>query len=208
MTLVQSIDRVVEWLKQQVCGQITLKIPDDYKNDHDYGVIYAHPAAFPLYIPTQEVKLPPSVAAPYPSVCAQLVKGKDDLMSNLRQMQIRLCLSCWNPGKHGREFLHPRENQQAVGGLSYYRATDETIQMYTRDMEGWKDSFNFADVILRELENAEYINGLRIVQEEGVQFGLFTEEGEIWSYYPYWHTYITVMLESGIRRNPAYQELL
>ena len=33
MTLTQSIDKVVSWLAENVCSQITLKLPDDDRND-------------------------------------------------------------------------------------------------------------------------------------------------------------------------------
>lgn len=197
MTLTQSIDNVVAWLRENVCSQIDLKLPDDYKNDTEYDVELVKPAAFPLYVPGKD-RLPPSVPAPIPSVCVQLMEGSDDLLKKKRQLNIRLCLACWNPGEHGREIYYPRENATATAGYSYYRATGEAAQTYARNMEGWRDSFNFADLVLRELENAEYIAGLRLVKESGIKFGLFTEEGNIWDYYPYWHNWITFTLEAGV----------
>lgn len=207
--LVKQINSVVEWLAANVCSKITLKMPDDYKNDADYDVEMVHPAAFPLYVPGKD-RLPPNVPAPIPSVCVQLMEGNDDLAKSKRSFQIRLCLACWNPGEHGGEVFQPRKNPEALGGYSYYRLTEETEQAYTRNMEGWKDSFNFADLVLRELENAEYINGLRLVKEDGIKFGLFTEDGNIWDYYPYWHNWISFTLEAGIPpRNPEiYENLL
>ena len=116
MTLVQIIDNVVGWLEREVCSQITLKLPDDFKNDATYGVEFVHPAAFPLYVPGKD-RLPPSVPAPIPSVCVQLMEGSDDLLAKRRQLQIRLCLACWNPGEHGLEKLIPRQNPAAVAGF-------------------------------------------------------------------------------------------
>lgn len=197
MTLVQSIDKVVEWLATTVCPQISLKLPDDYKNDDNYGVEFVNPAAFPLYVPGKD-RLPPSVPAPIPSVCVQLMEGSDDLLKKQRHFQIRLCLACWNPGVHGLEVLHARKNEKATGGYSYFTKEGEAAQTYTRNMEGWRDSFNFADVVLRELEGTEYIAGHRLVKESGIKFGLFTEEGNIWDYYPYWHNWITFTLEAGV----------
>ena len=77
-------------------------------------------------------------------------------------------------------------------------------------MDGWKDSFNFADLVLRELENTEYIGGLRLAKETPIKFGLFTEDGNVWDYYPYWHNWISFELEAGIPpRIPAtYENLL
>ena len=158
---------------------------------------YVQPAAFPLYTPGKD-RLPPNVRAPIPSVCVQLTEGNDDLLKRQRRLQLRLCLACWNPGEHGGEVLHPRKNEAALGGYSYYRATGEAAKTYTRNMNGWRDSFNFADLVLREIENAEYIAGHRLVKEQGIKYGLFTEEGNIWDYYPYWHNWITFTLEAGV----------
>ena len=197
MTLVQSIDNVVDWLNDKVCSQISLKLPDDYKNDAEYDVEYVKPAAFPLYVPGKD-RLPPNIPAPIPSVCVQFTEGSDDLLQKKRQLQIRLCLACWNPGEHGGEVWQKRENPDALGGFSFYRVTGEAAQTYARNMEGWRDSFNFADLVLRELEGTEYIAGHRLVKESGIKFGLFTEEGNIWDYYPYWHCWITFTLEGGV----------
>ena len=209
MTLVQSIDKVVNWLRESVCPQITLKLPDDYKNDESYDVEFVTPAAFPLYVPGKD-RLPPSVPAPIPSVCVQLMEGSDDLLQKKRQLQIRLCLACWNPGEHGAEMLIPRKNPAAPGGFSYYRATGETAKTYARNMEGWRDLFNFADLVLRELEGMEYIDGHRLVKEAGIKFGVFTEDGNIWDYYPYWHNWISFTLEAGVvtKTPAAYEDLL
>jgi hypothetical protein len=209
MLLVESIDKVVAWLNENVCSQIQLKLPDDYKNDKEYAVEYVQPAAFPLYTPGKD-RLPPNVRAPIPSVCVQLTEGNDDLLKRHRRLQLRLCLACWNPGEHGGEVLHPRKNEAALGGYSYYRLTGEAAQTYTRNMEGWRDSFNFADLVLREIESAEYIAGHRLVKEQGIKFGLFTEEGNIWDYYPYWHNWITFTLEAGVTAATpkSYENLL
>lgn len=207
MTLVQSIDRVVDWLRENVCNQITLKVPNDEQNGDKYTVQFVNPAAFPLYVPGKD-RLPPSVPAPIPSVCVQLTEGSDDLLKKKRQLNVRLCLACWNPGEHGDEIFHPRKNKDAEGGYSYSRDTKAAAQSYARNMEGWKDSFNFVDLVLRELEGTEFVEGLRLVKESGIKFGLFTEEGNIWDYYPYWHSWITFSLEVGVvARTPKEYEI-
>lgn len=197
MTLVQSIDRVVDWLNENVCSGITMKLPDDYKNDAEYGVEYVNPSAFPLYVPGKD-RLPPSVPAPIPSVCVQLMEGSDNFPERRRQLKIRLCLACWNPGEHGDEVLHPRENAAMQGGYMYSVTKKGAAQNYARNMDGWRDSFNLVDFTLRQLENTEYIAGHRLVKEDGIKYGLFTEDGNIWDYYPYWHSWITFALEAGV----------
>lgn len=42
MTLVNSIDKIVSWLTENVCSKITLKLPDDYRNDTDYDLSLIH----------------------------------------------------------------------------------------------------------------------------------------------------------------------
>lgn len=209
MTLVQSIDKVVDWLNREVCSLITLKVPDDYRNDKGYDVEYTNPAAFPLFVPGKE-RIPPSVPAPIPSVCVQLMEGSDDLLKKQRQLQIRLCLACWNPGEHGRELLIPRKNPAALGGISYFHPAGEAAETYVRNMEGWRDLYNFADLTLRQLEGTEYIEGHRLVKEAGIKYGPFTEDGNIWDYYPYWHHWITFTLEAGVvaRTPETYENLL
>lgn len=209
MNLVQTIDTVVDWLNENVCPKIELKLPDDYKNDASYGVAMVNPAAFPLYVPGKD-RLPPSVPAPIPSVCVQLMEGSDDLNGSRRTLQIRLCLACWNPGTHGDAIYNPEVNAGAVGNISYYRNNDGADQAYTRNMDGWRDSLNFADLVLRSIESSEYINGVRLAKESPVKYGMFVEDGNVWDYYPYWHNWISFELETGIApRSPeAYQELL
>lgn len=209
MLLVESIDKVVAWLNENVCSQIQLKLPDDYKNNKEYAVEYIQPAAFPLYIPGKD-RLPPNVRAPIPSVCVQLTEGNDDLLKRQRRLQLRLCLACWNPGVHGAEVLQVKPDASKIGGYSYYCVTGEAAETYTRNMEGWRDSTNFADIVLREIENAEFIAGHRLVKESGIKYGPFVEEGNIWDYYPYWHNWISFTLEAGIPATAPkqYEEFL
>ena len=126
MTLVNSIDKIVSWLTENVCSKITLKLPDDYRNDTGYDVVMVNPAAFPLYVPGKD-RLPPNVAAPIPSVCVQLMEGSDELIQKKRQLQIRLCLACWNPGQHGGEIFNPRENNRRLLLLRQYRRSCQNI---------------------------------------------------------------------------------
>lgn len=206
MTLVQSIDSFVRWLNEKVCNQILLKVPDDDRNDSGYDVEFVNPVAYPLYFPGKD-RLPPKVQSPFPGIAVQLIEGEDDLLKNNRQLQFRLCIACWNPGTHGEEVLHNKEDKTAIGGYQYYNKNEKS---YERNMQGWRDAFNFADIIVREIENTEYIEGHRIIKEKGIKFGVFTEDGNILDYYPYWQKWITVSLESGLSTKipEKYQELL
>lgn len=204
--LVRTIQSVANWLTENVCEKIQLKLPDDSKNNNEYSVRTVHPAAFPLYIPGKD-RLPPEVPAPVPSVCVQLIEGNDDLFNRNRLLNIRLVMACWNPGIHGNERYLPKENKNAPGGCSYFIRNEENNQIYRKTMDGWKDSMNFQDTVLTELEKSEYIAGNRIVKEAGIKFGLFSEEGDICDYYPYWHSWITFQLSVGLNaKNPKIYE--
>lgn len=207
--LVRTIQSVANWLTENVCEKIQLKLPDDSKNNNEYSVRTVHPAAFPLYVPGKD-RLPPEVPAPVPSVCVQLIEGNDDLFNRNRLLNIRLVMACWNPGIHGNERYLPKENKNALGGCSYFIRNEENNQVYRKTMDGWKDSMNFQDTVLTELEKSEYIAGNRIVKEAGIKFGLFSEEGDICDYYPYWHSWITFQLSVGLSaKNPkSYEDLL
>ena len=134
MTLVNSIDKIVSWLTENVCSKITLKLPDDYRNDTGYDVVMVNPAAFPLYVPGKD-RLPPNVAAPIPSVCVQLMEGSDELIQKKRQLQIRLCLACWNPGQHGGEIFNSRKregNRRLLLLRQYRRSCQDILAKYGR----------------------------------------------------------------------------
>ena len=204
--LVRTIQSVANWLTENVCKKIQLKLPDDSKNNNEYSVRTVHPAAFPLYVPGKD-RLPPEVPAPVPSVCVQLIEGNDDLFNRNRLLNIRLVMACWNPGIHGNERFLPKENKNALGGCSYFIRNEENNQVYRKTMDGWKDSMNFQDTVLTELEKSEYIAGNRIVKEAGIKFGLFSEEGDICDYYPYWHSWISFRLAVGLNaKSPKIYE--
>jgi len=210
MMIVNILDGVTEWSRENICEKLSLKLPDDDVNDSGYEPKYVKPAAFALYIPAKD-RLPPKVPAPIPSLCVQLMEGKDELIGKKRNLNIRLCLAAWNPGEHGREILIPKQTPEKLGGNIYQRwSGPEAEAHYKRNAEGWRDVWNFADAALTAVQNAEYFANMRLVKEQGITYGPFTEEGAIWDYYPYWHSWIAFTLECGIvQKTPdTYSNLL
>ena len=206
MAITSDLDNIVKWFEEEVCPDILLKVPDDKVNDGGYNVQTAHPAAFAMYIPTQDRK-PPDVAAPIPSLCVQLLKGKHAPAQHIGQMTIQLALATWNPGQHGSEMAVPEQDPQALGGVKYRKEPSENFK---RNLEGWRDVWSFTDKVLQAIENTEYIAGLRLVKENGIEDGPFTEGGALVSYYPYWVCWVQFTLEHGLARKiPAdYEKLL
>jgi hypothetical protein len=210
MTLIKTLDAVTEWCEEHICQKVSLKLPDDNTNDQGYSPKFVNPYAFVLYVPGKD-RLPPKVPAPIPSVCVQLMEGKDELITKSRRLSVRLCLAVWNPGEHGGDIFMPYKDASQFGGFYYRRwNTPESAEHYKRSTEGWRDVWNFADTVLSAVQNAEYLAGMRLVKELGVTYGPFTEDGAIWDYYPYWHSWIAFTLESGIVQRPpeTYKDFL
>ena len=199
MTNVSIIDGVVAWAQENICDQILLKLPDDDANDSNSVGERIAPTAFPMFVPAKD-RLAPKVAAPIPSLCVQIKEGKDTLNDGKRTLKMRFSLAAWNPGEHGAEVVVPHETEGAVGGKIYKKQSDpQEAAKYSRNMDGWRDLWNFADKALHALEGAEFIAGLRLVKEtDGITYGPFTEEGAIWDYYPYWFLWIDFVLECGV----------
>lgn len=206
MTLVKILDDLQLWCAENICPKVSLKLPNDTKITHEVECV--HPAAFALFVPAKD-RLPPSVPAPIPSICVQLMEGEDKPIDHRRILTVRLCLACWNPGKQSGETLTPVDNPEAPFGRSYTQGQTGS-DTYTRNFDGWRDVWNFSDVALRAVEASEIIAGLRLLKEEGITYGPFTEEGVIWDYYPYWHSWISFKLEAGLvlPTPETYQDLL
>ncbi len=134
-------------------------------------------------------------------------KGKHAPAQHIGQMTIQLALATWNPGQHGSEMAVPEQDPQALGGVKYRREPSENFK---RNLEGWRDVWSFTDKVLQAIENTEYIAGLRLVKENNIEYGPFTEEGALVSYYPYWFCWVQFTLEHGLARKiPAdYEKLL
>ena len=210
MTIVQCIDKVTDWLNKSVCPLIKLKLPDDSQNGVQYKVEAVNPTAFAMYQPGKD-KLPPGVIAPFPSVVVQLLEGSDDMAASNRRLKLQLSFTAWNPGKHAGELTRAIQTTTASGSddLDVRFSGVAAEQSFTRDAEGWKDVWNFVDRALREIENAEYLNGIRVMKELPITYGQFQQDGQISDLYPYWGAWVIFTIESGFARTgTAYSEFL
>jgi hypothetical protein len=208
MTTKQIIENLTDWVSENICSKIELKVPDDYQNGDEYNVTKTNPAAFPLYVPAKD-RIAPEVVAPIPSVCLQLMEGSDNIKNRARTMKLRLCLAAWNPGEHPGERFAPVPDPDVLGGY-HYTADVNPGQKYKRNADGWKDLYNFQDVALRALEAEQIIAGVRVDSDTPITYGPFTEDGAIWDYYPYWNGWIAFTIVCGVpRQKPeSYDDLL
>lgn len=177
MSVVHVIDAISEWAQKNICDLVTLKVPPENEEANDEGYTYqtAHPAAFPLYVPTSE-KLPPSIHSSFPSLCVRFVKGTDELSGNTGHLDVQFCFSAWDPGTHGPN-------------------------SFTRNGDGWRDVWNFVDTALRAVESVTNINGYTIDRETPIEFGPLTEQEAIPDYYPLWFAWVSFRVKYPLRRN-------
>ena len=205
MTNTEIIESLSKCVDENICSKVTLKTPTD--SSVGAQVQYVKPAAFALFVPAKD-RIPPNVAAPIPSICVQVMEAKDRMTEHRRNMKIRLAVACWNPGTQSGEIFVPHAAEDAPFGVAFTQGAAE--QSYTRNLDGWKDLWNFMDVALREIEGTEFFAGVRLIKEQDIEYGPFVEDGAIWDYYPYWNGWISFNIEAGlVNRTPkAYQELL
>ena len=202
MSIVNTIETIREWLSANVCSQVKLKLPDDNATDSSYPYKLVNPAAFSLFIPSKD-RTPPKIHAPIPSVCVQIVQGTDELLAHTRNIKIRLCFSAWDPGYHKPDILLPQNS------MDVERYNKQAIEGFSKNAEGWKDAWNFVDTTLRIVENTEYLEGLRVIKEQGITFGMVTEQDDITDFYPYWFAWVEFFVEEAItRHHTSYDKFL
>lgn len=205
MSIVNSIENTREWLDANVCPLVKLKLPDDKATDASYPYKLVNPAAFSLFVPSKD-RTPPKIAAPIPSVCVQIVQGEDDLIESTRGIRIRLCFSAWDPGIHGPDIFKQKGDGSGIYVQQY---NEEASAYFEKNGEGWRDVWSFVDTALRAIENAEYIGDLRVVKEEGITFGPFSEQDAVPDFYPFWFAWVEFSIEEALTRNPkSYNHLL
>lgn len=202
MAIVNDLNRIRDWLQSEICDKITLKLPADDNADGGYKYELVHPAAFALFTPTKD-RLPPNVRAPIPSVCLRLVEGEHRTQESTNTMKLILNFCTWNPGNHRQDNYEPIEPGAGIKGYNI-SATAE----YERTAEGWQDVFSFIDYALRVLESEQYIADMRIVAEDGIQYGMTSDKDGLDDFYPYWMGWITFTVQAGNVRKKSFDDLL
>lgn len=200
MAVVHILDRVTEWVRENICSQIKLKAPpmnETDPTDEGYEYQLVTPAAFPLYVPVSD-KLPPGILSPIPSVCVRFLEGAESLASSKGTIGMQLCFSTWDPGLHGEDIRLPNEE----GGSKSWTGP-EAEAYFQRSGGGWRDAWNFVDIALRQLGNNLTVGGFSIDRKVPVKFGPLTDQGHIVEAYPLWFAWVSFSLAYDLRRNTA-----
>ena len=202
MSVVHIIDTVTEWVRENVCSEIQLKVPPaDERAPTDAGYSYelATPAAFSMFVPAKD-KLPPSILSPVPSVCVRFMEGAENLAGSSGSIGIQLCFSTWDPGIHGKDVFIPTDGKP---GAFQRMSNEEAAEYFQRNGDGWRDAWNFVDIALRKLGNTLALNGIVIDRTTPIKFGPLTEQEAIIDYYPMWFAWVSFSVEYPLRRHVA-----
>lgn len=190
MTITDTLIRISEWLDNGVCTRFKFKKEPEGKKpiDDNYEYEEVNPHAFPLFVPAKD-KLPPNVTVNMPSICVQLMDGSDDTTDKLRDLNINLGVSCWNPGVHSKDIYYPEGTRP------------KEPDKFRTGYEGWMDVWNFVDAIIKEIESMTSIDGLYLAPDVSVRFGAYKEQETIVDFYPHWFAWIQFTLRSDFNRN-------
>lgn len=201
MTVVNDVQAVMDWLAENVCQRVSLKLPPDESgmDDGTYGFRTVHPAVLGMYWPAGKEMCPPSVESPHPGLLVQVLDGEDSTAGLERSLNVRLHLSAWNPGLHDGDVWTPGDGKYVRGeGTGFAPGYDG----------GWRDAWNFLDVVLRELRDAKDVGGLVVDRSEPLRFGPYSEQGAIVDLYPYWFCWVDVKLSAGTPAQTWMQDYL
>lgn len=181
-TTVAALEMIQEWLLEEVCPNVEYKKPNDEFQDGTYPYERVHPDVHIMYIPSRDIsEIPHSII---PSICVQFEKRNDNAVESKGTMDFRLQFATWNPGRH-------------VNGT------------FERNVEGWRDVWNFVDYTLKKIENTEFLKGIRVIKEVGIECGPISEQGALIDFYPYWFAYLKFTGEFAIApTKEKYKHLL
>lgn len=186
MTTVLAIEAIANWLNERVCPKLLFKRANDLHQDDSYPFEEVHPKAYAMFYPDGMM---PEEEKGRPFILVTPAKGNRKVIQKTDRMSVQLTFRTWNPG------THKEENAE---GAPYRKNTD-----------GWKDVWNLLDWTLREIENVQYLNGLRFVASEGVEYGPMVKDGQFVDEYPYFSAYATITVEWPIvRTEEPFAEML
>lgn len=207
MAVVDALDKVGKWLGERVCPRVKLKIPPEDRNarqDEGYDYKLGLPQVHVLYLPTAKTK-PPGVHYTAPGIVVQPVEGNDDLTTQSRDMRVRLSFLTWDPGRHGPDTFYPRPGEPLPRGVDPTRAYGMFAQpnepAFQATHEGWRDAWNLMDVAIREVENAEAIEGMAVSRNAKVSYGPYLFDEAPVDFYPYWMLWAEFTISEPLRRN-------
>lgn len=198
MTVADTIDKISDWIKNNVASQIKLKLPDDKKNTANYQYKLVHPAVFTMLVPSNNDRNAP-MSQIAPSITVQLVDGSEQ--GEKGRINVKFHILTWSTGLHGSDVLNRVDDKSDQGHLSqlYEIWNDaDSSEYYKRFYEGWRDVWNLTDILLRELRSNIFIDGIKLCTDAAIEYGQYSDRDLIIDFAPYWASYVTASFEYGL----------
>ena len=214
MAIVTALDAVRNWVEEEICSQVQLKVPDNDVVDEGYKFKLVHPAAFSMYTPTED-KLPEGVESAIPSVTIRITEGEDTPANGSREMKVTLLFAAWSPGLHAGDYLetvqYERDDKGVLRQITTVKKYPTDAEVFNMDAEGWRDALNFVDTAVRIIENVEYLGGYRFMKERGLKFAPVASQEATPEYWPFWFANVEFYISEKIgteRKHVLYDNLL
>lgn len=177
MQLNEAVDNLTAWIQKNLCDDMEFLNPPAKSGDMEREYNLVTPKAFALYVPPKD-QLPPEVSSQIPSICLQLVKGSDDMVSSERSLEFRLSFSTYRPGSF---------------------AEDEQGELkFTRNADGWEELWLWISKSISKLQTEMYIEGLKVEKSTPIKYGHFQIDDNLVDAYPMWYAWIELTITCGI----------
>lgn len=185
MTTVEAIDSLAQWLRDEVCSTMRLKVPDNTNQTDGYEYKLANPTVFEMFAPPSRLVQMQNQEL-CPGILVHLTEGEDKPRDPSRILKFRLLLCVWNPGHHPED-----------GG----------VDIFEPNADGWRDLWGFVDAVLMKLKNAEIIdNSLRVMAENGFHYEPYKEDEAIIDFYPFFFATLEFSAEPVLVPSTRYIE--
>lgn len=181
MTWEQRIDAVRDFLNENVCSDLSLKVPND--NDM-YQVDWRSPVAYSTFLPPKN-KLPAEINQPVPSVVVMPIRDEESL--NEGTLLLHLVFAIWDPGTR-------------LPGAPKKR-TPEFLEL---DNDGWRALCTFTERAKMAIIAERSIGDMELTYP--VRRGFFNEEDSTPDLRPYYMAWMDLSFRYGPQ--PTYNQAI
>lgn len=183
MSTVKKIDKLAEWLEQEVCPEFNYKIPPAKRGgrtDYSAEIIRGHPKAYRRYLPEKDHTTTKGNGSNYQAPSIVVLPGEVERDRKTTTLPIRLLFTIWEPG-----IRDPKADYEKDPGL------------WVPDFTGWRDVVNLMDHTARGLFAAKSIDGAIIRGEEDskIRYGTIEDEEVIPDLRDFYYGYMLFTLE-------------
>lgn len=192
MTVVDSINAMSHFLKDEVCNKVEfLSPPKDRMDGKNYKPQYVHPSVYPLCVPKSNMTEPNALSV-LPYISVQFMEGSDDIPASRTETKFMLEFAIWRPGDY--ESISGIELQDVMSRADSTKLTFEAdmSNAFIRNHSGWMDVWNFVEVTKKALlKNRVIANKLSLKLNEKVKYGVYSKDGADFDFYPMWFAWMS-----------------